>query len=219
MYSFAEINDFVLKHTGSQYFEADIKLYKKHFPNSKLIAELDRAPEFSRDKLDERIVWELLNNQDSCIDCIWENRGFIFDGSKLIPINDKKEANAPTLPAELKIVVENLLKTDLSGAKHNDLKKFVFALKLQDKCADQKKETYLKVLNDFIESLNKEKEDGTNNMDGSGTTEGTNDSEVQQKDESASAETEGNAGSVQGDVQKSKLEPKKKEGQSSNTPE
>lgn len=149
MYSFAELNDFIIKHTDAKYFDDDLKLYKKHFPNSKLIPELERAPDYAKKNLDERMLFELLNNQDSCIDCIWENRGFIFDGSKLVPINVKDE-NAAFMSPEKQLIFEELIKTDLSISKHNDLKKFVFALGLDKNCKNHKKETYLTELNSFM---------------------------------------------------------------------
>lgn len=152
MYSFAELNDFIIKHTDAKYFDDDLRLYKKHFPNAKLIPELERAPEFAKRNLDERMLFELLNNQDSCIDCIWENRGFIFDGSKLVPMKAKDESAVPMSP-EMQVILAELLKSDLPTLKHNDLKKFVFALELDSNCPNHKKETYLKVLNEFIESL------------------------------------------------------------------
>ncbi|MBV5334201.1 MAG: hypothetical protein JZU49_00155 [Sulfuricurvum sp.] len=152
MYSFAELNDFIIKHTDAKYFDDDLRLYKKHFPNSKLIPELERAPDYAKRNLDERMLYELLNNQDSCVDCIWENRGFIFDGSILVPINAKDESAAQMSP-EMQVILAELLKSDLSTLKHNDLKKFVFGLELDKKCPNHKKETYLKVLNEFIKSL------------------------------------------------------------------
>lgn len=204
MYSFQEINDFVMRHTGSQYFESDLKLYKKHFPNSKLNAELDRAPDFAKNALDERMIYELLNNQDSCIDCIWENRGFVVDGSKLVPIKSKDEGKI-VMPADVQAVFEVLIKTDISAAKHNDLKKFVFGLKLQDKCADQKKETYLKVLNDFIASLEPVEQDAIENI------ESHSDQVIDQMNQEKGEETPA-PDSAEG-------EGKKKEDQSSNTQE
>lgn len=151
MYSFAELNDFIIKHTDAKYFADDLKLYKKHFPNSKLIPELERAPDYAKKNLDERMLYELLNNQDSCIDCIWENRGFIFDGVKLIPLDINEKQNGE--PTEKEILINTLLKADLPLLKHNDLKKFVFALELNKNCPNHKKETYLQVLNDFIAEL------------------------------------------------------------------
>ena len=89
MTPFAELQSFVVKHTDSKYFEADLKLYKKCFPGSRLIQELDRAPEFAKKNLDERMVTEILNDPAMCIDTVWEYRGFARDEKgKLIPIGD-----------------------------------------------------------------------------------------------------------------------------------
>ena len=157
MTTIAEINDFIIKHADAKYFEADVKLYKKHFPNSKLTPELEKAPEFAKKSLDERILSELLTNQDSCIDCIWENRGYIRDKGKLVEMASQKKAPAKTTEKKAadvkednkKIIRHNLLKIDLDKAKYNVLKQFVFDLGLQKECKDQKKATYLKVLKDF----------------------------------------------------------------------
>lgn len=154
MSTFTEINDFVLKHTSAQYFEADLRLYKKHFPNSKLSPELDRAPDFAKKALDERMIWELLSNQDSCIDCILENRGFVRHDGNILPLNKPvTPAKNNQAPADNAAIIDKLLKTNITTAKHNVLKQFVFALKLQDVCANQKKETYQKVLNEFVAPL------------------------------------------------------------------
>lgn len=153
----AEINDFIIKHADAKYFEADVKLYKKHFPNSRLIPELERAPDFAKKPLDERILSELLTNQDSCIDCIWENRGYIRDKGKLVEMISKKsqDKKAETKTAtkketkaddNLKIIRNNLLRIDLDKVKYNILKQFVFDLGLQKQCKDQKKTTYIEVL-------------------------------------------------------------------------
>lgn len=169
MSNFAEMNSFVIKHADSKYFDADIKLYKKHFPNSKLNAELDKAPDFMKKQLDERILTELLQNQDSCIDCIWENRGFIRDENKKVtplkpvkPKAVKKEVkNAPVVPGNSEIIKASFLKVDLKKAKYNVLKQLIFDLNLQSQCEDQKKETYLKELTAYqnemqVNSINTE---------------------------------------------------------------
>ncbi|HET6558076.1 MAG TPA: hypothetical protein VFG54_12225 [Prolixibacteraceae bacterium] len=151
MVTMMEMNDFVIKHADAKYFDADVRLYKKHFPNSRLIPELERAPDFQKKALDERILFELLNNQDSCIDCIWENRGFIRNNDgKIIPMDELKQAGDDKLPAEMKLLVLALLDADLQSLKHNELKKFVFGLGLDKNCKDHKKETYLTELNTFI---------------------------------------------------------------------
>lgn len=155
----AEINDFIIKHADAKYFEADVKLYKKHFPNSRLIPELERAPDFAKKNLDERILSELLTNQDSCIDCIWENRGYIRDNGKVVTMTAKKEPakkqeekKAPKNPDKKEVTLNMVLKTDLNSAKYNVLKQMVFDLGLQKQCKDQKKATYLKALQDYLAS-------------------------------------------------------------------
>lgn len=142
MMTLAELNNFIISHADVKYFEADVKLYKKHFPNSRLIPELEKAPEYSKKALDERMIYELLNNQDSCIDCIWENRGYIRNGEeKILPLPTPPTASN-TQPATTP------QPTNLAKAKYNVLKKLVFEQGLQSKCPDQKKATYLKVLMD-----------------------------------------------------------------------
>lgn len=159
MPTFSEINDFVVKHTGADYFDADVKLYKKHFPNSKLIAELDRAPGFAKKGLDERIVYELLSDGISCIDCIWENRGFTRDSKNaVLPIENTagQEKKAKQINENTSDPVSELLKTDLKLAKYNTLKKLVFDLNLDESCENHKADTYRTVLSKFSEKFKAE---------------------------------------------------------------
>ena len=149
--TFAELNEFVLKHTDAKYFDADVKLYKKHFPASRLIAELDRAPEFAKKALDERMIYELLNNQDSCIDCIWENRGYIRNAAAEVK-ELKKRPEKVDKPAKQGVVV--VPAGDLAQIKHNALKKMVYDLNLQGECENHKKETYVKVLTKYRATSN-----------------------------------------------------------------
>lgn len=152
MLSFADLNSFIISHAQANYFDADLKLYKKHFPNSKLIQELEKAPEYARKNLDERMIYELLNDQDSCIDCIWENRGFIRDNNEhVLPVTPKKEAKKveatkPTAPVKPNADIAAI---DLKKLKYNALKKLIFDYDLQAKCTDQKQATYLAVLSEL----------------------------------------------------------------------
>jgi len=173
MYSFAELNDFIIKHTDAKYFDCDLKLYKKHFPNSKLIPELDRCPDFAKRNLDERMLYELLNNQDSCIDCIWENRGFIFDGTKLIPANTpevktEKEAIEKELPKEVSIAPEitqtpTVITDEIEAMTYNQLKKTVFDLGLDKTCENHKIATYRNVLANYMQAMTNNKPYVTDN--------------------------------------------------------
>lgn len=147
MATFEQVNNFVVNHCGKQYFDADVKLYKKHFPNSSLIKELDRAPEYAKKNLDERIIFEILNNQDSCIDCIWENRGFVRDNKEaVLPLKPKqpkiKEAKIPLENKETDI-------SDIMAMSYNELKQTVFSLNLDKMCQNHKTDTYRNILANY----------------------------------------------------------------------
>lgn len=91
MTPFTELQDFVVKHTDAKYFEADLKLFKRCFPQSKLIPELDIAPEYAKKNLDDRMATEILSHPDMCIDTLWEARGFALINGKLVPMEELKQ--------------------------------------------------------------------------------------------------------------------------------
>lgn len=137
-YEFLQINDFVANHTGAQFFEADKKLFKKLFPDSKLLPDLEKAEVFQHKNLDERMVLEILSADRVCMETVWEFRGIVKakkEDTKTPPENPDFEGN-----------VDALLHTDLNTANHNELKKLVYGLKLEGRCVDHKKETYIQVL-------------------------------------------------------------------------
>jgi hypothetical protein len=92
MTPFADLQSFVVKHTAAKYFKQDLGLYKRCFPKSKLITELDRAPEFAQKGLDERMVTEILGHPDMCIDTVWEARGFALLDGKLVLLEELTES-------------------------------------------------------------------------------------------------------------------------------
>lgn len=59
--SFAEKNSLVIRHKNKKFFFKDLELFNKHFPSHTLINELARANEFSYDRLDGQMLYELLS--------------------------------------------------------------------------------------------------------------------------------------------------------------
>lgn len=160
MTPFTDLQNFVVKHTDAKYFEADLKLYKRCFPQSKLITELDRAPEFAKKNLDERICTEILGHPDMCIDTVWEKRGYVLVNGKpqlmeeLEKTPDKPVATSSTDDSSKKDSKVELLKTlDLDKTKYNVLKSLVFDLELNDKCENHKGATYLRVLKAYQKEI------------------------------------------------------------------
>jgi chromosome segregation ATPase len=58
--SFAEKNNFVIKHKNGKYFSKDLELFKKHFPIHRLNNELARANIYTHDRLDSQMLYVLL---------------------------------------------------------------------------------------------------------------------------------------------------------------
>ena len=150
-YEFLQINNFVANHTGEEFFEADKKLYKKLFPESKILKDLDNAAPFQKKSFDERMILEILQADRICFETIWEYRGVIKT-----PVQEKPNTpEKPEIPidANLQKTVDELLSTDLNAAKYNVLKGLIFGLDLQKHCADNKRETYIAVLADAVAML------------------------------------------------------------------
>lgn len=70
--NFPEKNNFILKHASAKHFDADKALYKKIFPESRLNPELDRANQYNKEHLDERMLMEVLGVV--CGETVLENR-------------------------------------------------------------------------------------------------------------------------------------------------
>lgn len=59
--SFAEKNSLVIRHKNKKFFFKDLELFNKYFPSHALTNELARANEFSYDRLDGQMLYELLS--------------------------------------------------------------------------------------------------------------------------------------------------------------
>jgi len=133
---FKEINHFLMNHTDEKWFDADKELYKKIFPASKLLPDLELAGKYNKKELDERMCYELMNS--AVCDCtIWEGRGFTKDKDNfIVPLKKVGELNE---------FETELLAIDLDGKhKYNVLKTLVFGLLLPT--SDNKGDTYLAAL-------------------------------------------------------------------------
>jgi hypothetical protein len=54
-------NNFIVKHKNGNYFDADLILFKRVFPNHRLHDDLRRVNDFNRHILDGKMLYELLN--------------------------------------------------------------------------------------------------------------------------------------------------------------
>lgn len=56
--------NFVASHAGAEFFEEDLKLFKKTFPGkAALAAEFEKVEKFQKKQFDERILFELLDKE------------------------------------------------------------------------------------------------------------------------------------------------------------
>jgi len=132
-----EINDFIVNHSGSQWFDVDLKLYKERFPRSLILKALEEAQEFQKKELNERMIAELLRDGGQCIDCILENRGYYRDKDGFIVPMQKE--------GELNEFEKQLLEIDLDKkTDYNTLKAIIFGLEIHT--SDAKHKTYIEAL-------------------------------------------------------------------------
>jgi hypothetical protein len=132
---FKDINTFLHNHVGENWFDLDLQLFKKVFPTSKLIPELEKAQKYNKAHLDERMCNELMTN--AVCDCtIWENRGYTKDKDGFIVPMKSDEA----IDFEGQLQAMNLDEKQ----KYNDLKALVIGLGIPTK--DQTAATYLAAL-------------------------------------------------------------------------
>lgn len=132
-----QIHDFLHNHIGAKWFDTDLPLYKKIFPQAKLIEQLEQCPEFKKSELDERMCAEMMMNGAVCDCSIWENRGYTLnkDGF-IVPLLKNGENSEEEL---------ELLAIDLDAKQeYNTLKKLVFAFGLHT--INNKEKTYINVL-------------------------------------------------------------------------
>jgi len=70
--SFSQKNDLVVKQKAKKHFGKDLELFQKHCPSDRLMNELARANEFTFERLDGQMLYELLDKVS--IDEILKNR-------------------------------------------------------------------------------------------------------------------------------------------------
>jgi len=106
-------------------------------PDSKILKDLENAPEFKKAQLDERMVAELLRDGGQCTDCIWEGRGYMRDSEGfIVPMQASGELNE---------FEKQLIAIDLDAKpNYNTLKGIIFGLGIQP--LDNKVATYVAVL-------------------------------------------------------------------------
>ena len=150
-YEFIEINNFIVASASAEHYEADLKLYRKLFPESGILKDLENPFPPKKRELDERMLFEILNADRICMETINDNRSII---TQIIV-----KAKEITLPAATDAYIKQLMDADLENLKYNDLKPLVFGLKLT--VQDQKTVTLKAALAEFkaniiAESVTKE---------------------------------------------------------------
>ena len=58
---FIEKNEFIVNNSSRDYYDKDLELFKKYCPGSRLYADLKRVNSFNCKKLDEFMLFELLD--------------------------------------------------------------------------------------------------------------------------------------------------------------
>lgn len=121
-YEFVEINNFIVANGSAEHFEADLRLYKKLFPESPILKILADPFPPQKKELDERMLFEILNADRICIETILENRGIIVSSK-----SDKTQGEFETVDS----AKELLAGVDISTLKYNEAKTLIFKLKLK----------------------------------------------------------------------------------------
>lgn len=121
-YEFVEINNFIVANGSAEHYEADFKLYRKLFPESRILKDLENPFPPQKKELDERMLYEILNADRICIETILENRGII-----VAPKTDEAHGKFETVDS----AKELLAGVDLSTLKYNEAKALIFKLKLK----------------------------------------------------------------------------------------
>lgn len=171
-YSITEINDFVVAYATAEHYDADLKLYRRLFPNSNILPELERAFEPRKKQLDERMLLEIMKADRICMDTILENRGIkvpvsnkdieqVIDAMAESNAANEAESNEDTSVDESPSTDDTsafelqLLESDVVKMKYNEKKKLAFGLQLET--PDQKGDTLTSALVAKKEELLKKK--------------------------------------------------------------
>lgn len=133
--------NFVASHKKPEYYELDLKLFKKLYPASPLIKDFENAEAYRKPEYQERMLLTILD--DVCPDTVWEFRGKALSKDKVIDLdNVKSKENAE----------EYLKQMDL-GDDFNYNHGVSIATVLELELEDKKKETVLNALKEYKESL------------------------------------------------------------------
>lgn len=130
-YEFIEINNFIVAQASAEHFEADFKLYRKLFPESRILRDLENPFPPQKKELDERMLFEILNADRICMETILENRGIILPAKEEV----KQPGEFETVDSAAKVLRD----LDLRKLTYNELKALTFKLKLN--VPDQKSDT------------------------------------------------------------------------------
>jgi len=139
--TFDEINDFVVTNATDDrtVYDSDLKLYKKLYPASRIIPDLETASQYNLKKLDGRMIIEIL--KVVCIETVLENRGIVHDFSK------KNDAD----PGMNYDALNELMNADLETIKYAKMKSIV--LRLGITTGNAKADTYKSALKQYLQGL------------------------------------------------------------------
>lgn len=110
---FAEKNDWTIRLKNEKHFDKDKKLYYKHFPKSSLKEQIEKANDFTKKRLSEKMIFELLSVVSP--DVILKNRSSkkniekSVDGNSIKDneLQDENENQENIKDAELKYTADN----------------------------------------------------------------------------------------------------------------
>jgi len=142
-YDFVEVNNFIVANGSAEHYEADLKLYRKLFPDSGILKDLENPFSPKKKELDERMLFEILNADRICMETIMENRGII------ITQDTAKTIKMPPLVDDA--FMQTVLGQGIDTLKYNELKTYAFALKLN--VPDQKADTLRAALTAYGASI------------------------------------------------------------------
>ncbi|WP_352422252.1 hypothetical protein [Proteiniphilum sp.] len=123
---FTKKNDFIVKNKKEEYFQADLDMFKKNCPNSRLNDELKRLNSFNRSKIHGMILVELLDA--ASIEEILSNRlESIDDTSEKQPqVIDTVEGVKVIVAAEMDLeLIEEDVFSHLTGKTEEEIRALI----------------------------------------------------------------------------------------------
>lgn len=83
--------NFVASHKKDEYYNSDLKLFKKLYPDSQLIKQFEQAEAYVRGQYHERMLLMILDA--TCPETVWESRGKVIHKGKPVDVKALKDEN------------------------------------------------------------------------------------------------------------------------------